>query len=78
MDAKLMRTAGARPQLEPGAAAFGSEEPIIGHRPLAAGIDDHPPSGAAGQFLQPDLDPALCLGWPAIDHSPIDLLDEPA
>src|SRR6202008_4850198 len=31
MDAELMRTAGARPQLEPGAAAVRTEEPIIGH-----------------------------------------------
>jgi len=73
-----MRAAGARPQLEPGAARVRTEEPIIGHRPLPSRIDDHAPAGAAGEFLEPSLDPARCLGWLAFNHGPVDLFDEPA
>ena len=78
MDAELMRTAGARPQLKPGAAAVRTEEAIIGHRPLPRWIDDHAPAAAASEFLEPALDPASSLRWLAFDHGPIDLFDEPA
>src|SRR5947207_6970729 len=59
VDADLMGAAGARPKLEPSAAVMGAEHPILGHRVLALGVDDHVPAGSAGLLAQPGLDAAL-------------------
>ena len=74
MDAQLMGPAGARPQLEPGAIIREAADTIIGDRALSGGIDDHPPAAASAELSEPGLDPALRLGWAALDDGPIDFL----
>ena len=51
VDADLVGASGARAQFEPSAAVGSAEHAVVGDRPLASRIDDHPPAAAAGEFV---------------------------
>ena len=62
MHPDLMGAAGARPELEPGAAIMGAEYAVIGDRRLAGGVDHHMPADPSGLLAQGGLDAAFRLG----------------